>query len=168
MSLNNKLARTLAAVLCLVALMATSVMARTGQGHERSFEGHTRANQCQRVFTDHPLIDGVEEWEVVDRFTANASFYGNWHHNRDNMASGHRLHECDATVVAYNSLPLGTIIRATYPVTGESVLLVIQDTGGPRVSTRPDLARGAFEVLSQRAAEGVLHRVEYEVLRPRQ
>lgn len=166
MSTFYRFALTLAAGFIASAMLATSVMARPGQGYERDFSGHTRATPCQEFFSDHPYLDGIEEWVVVEQFTADASFFGNWHHNRNDMASGNRLHECDATVVAYNSLPQGAVLRATYPATGLSVLVVIQDTGGPTVSRRPDLARGAFEMLSGRPAEGVLQEVIYEVLRP--
>lgn len=165
-STKPKLAPTLAAVMC-VALMTTSVEARPGQGHEHDFnDSHTRGTPCQEFHTTHPQLDDTETWVVTETFVADASFYGNGFHNRNPMASGLKLHECDATVVAYNSLPLGTVLRATYPATERTLYLVVQDRGGERVSTRPDLARGAFELLGGVEEQGILQRVIYEVLEP--
>ena len=167
--MSNKQTKTTISTLALLAVLLTpqGSEASRGQGYQRDFNQHSAGTKCREVFTTHPLLTDVEEWRVTERFVADASYYGNrLFHNRNPKASGNRLHECDATVVAYNSLPLGTVLRATYPVTGKVIYLVVQDRGGPHVSRRPDLARGAFELLADREAEGVLRNVVYEVLVP--
>lgn len=154
-------------------LVATSAAAndRPGKGYDRTFShGHIAGTKCDFFFTQHPLLTN-EVFEVKKSFIADGSYYGNrLFHNRNKMAAGTKLHECDATVVAYNSLPLGTVLRITNPENDRQVLAVVQDRGGPNVSRRPDLARGLFERLKGdgQPADGVLKKLTYEVLVPGQ
>jgi rare lipoprotein A (peptidoglycan hydrolase) len=162
-------------VVASIMLMASSAAANTGpepgQGYVRNFEEHMRGTPCEEKFFNHPQLDEVEQENLVaiESFESDASYFGNQFHNRNDMQSGNKLHECDATVVAFNSLPQGTILRATNPVTGRVLLLVIQDTGSEIVSRRPDLARGALEFLGgDLPAEtiGKLEDIIFEVVVP--
>jgi hypothetical protein len=161
-------------VLTLVLLSTTFANASRDEsrGYPRPFDnGHQAGNACGERFTDHPLLQNTDNLTVSERFVADASFYGNrLFHNRNPMASGNPLHECDATVVAYNSLPMGTIIRVTNPANDISIYVVVQDRGGPLVTHRPDLARGGFESLlsdGQSADQIGVHRdLIFEVMVP--
>jgi rare lipoprotein A (peptidoglycan hydrolase) len=155
-----------------LALAASSAVAKSGgiagQGYERDFAGHTKGEKCQMLFASHPYLE-AERFETVKTFTADGSYYASRYHNRNPMASGTKYHECDVTVVAYNSLPKGTILRITNPETGISQLAVVQDRGGEHVTKRPDLSRGLLETLGGgRSAEeiGLLKGLTYEVLKP--
>lgn len=153
-----------------LVLAASSAVAKTsGHGYTRDFSGHVKGTQCEAVFTNHPLIDG-KEFRVASTFTADGSYYASRYHNRlPEMSAGNLYHECDATIVAYNPLPNGTILRITNPVTGISQIAVVQDKGGPYVDSRPDLSRGLLETLGGgRSAEeiGLLKGLIYEVLVP--
>ncbi len=153
-----------------LALAASSAVAKPqpGHGYVRDFKQHTKGTQCQMLFDNHPYLE-TEKFEVVKTFKADGSYYASRYHNRNPMASGTLYHECDVTVVAYNSLPKGTILRITNPKTGVSKLAVVQDRGGAHVTKRPDLSRGLLESLGGgRSAEkiGLLKGLTYEVLRP--
>lgn len=153
-----------------LALTASSALANIypGEGYKRDFkDGHVRGTKCSEAYTNHPEIDG-KDFVAEESFIADGSFYGNQFHNRNKMPSGNKLHECDVTVVAYNALPLGTILRATNPANGKSVILVVQDRGGSEVSKRPDLSRGASEALrnDDKPAHGVIKNIVFEVLAP--
>ncbi|MBY0537994.1 septal ring lytic transglycosylase RlpA family protein [Patescibacteria group bacterium] len=153
-----------------LALAASSAVAKPipGQGYERDFAGHKKGSQCQELFASHPYLE-AERFETIKTFKADGSYYASRYHNRNPMASGTLYHECDVTVVAYNSLPKGTVLRITNPKTGISQLAVVQDRGGEHVTRRPDLSRGLLETLGGgRPAEeiGLLKGLTYEVLRP--
>lgn len=170
---TRRFVATLIAIIMQLVMTASSAAAnsRPGQGYVRNFEEHRRGSPCEEIFFDHPLLTAIEPNSLIatDRFISDASYYGNQFHNRNDMSSGNKLHECDATVVAFNSLPQGTILRATNPENGQTLLLVIQDTGSEIVSRRPDLARGALEFLGgNRPAEeiGKLEDIIFEVVEP--
>ena len=172
--------RTFVSALIAANLVASSVAAnnRPGQGYERDFSSHQTGTQCEEYLTDHPDLEPIldpGEVRVIKRFRADGSYYASRFHNRNPMSTGNLYHECDATVVAYNPLPNGTILRITNPQTNVSVLAVVQDKGGPIVSHRPDLSRGLIEVLgnpeeatpTQPAEDiGLLKNVVYEVVIP--
>jgi rare lipoprotein A (peptidoglycan hydrolase) len=165
----SKLVTTLVAI-SVITLAASSAVAEPtpGQGYERDFSRHQRGTQCQVLFDSHPYLDG-QQFRTVETFEADGSYYASRYHNRNSMASGMLYHECDVTVIAYNSLPLGTILRITNNNTGISRLVVVQDRGGSRVSTRPDLSRGLIETLGGgRSAEdvGILRDLRYEIVVP--
>jgi len=154
-------------VLYLLAVTVADAGQFPGQGNPRDFaDGHVPGTECAEIFTDHPALT-AEEYVIKKRFVADGSYYGNrLFHNRNRMASGNKLHECDGTVVAFNSLPLGTIVRITNPNNGKRALAVIQDRGGPHVTRRPDLSRGTYERLDEGPADGVLKKLIFEVLVP--
>jgi len=135
----------------IIATLPTTAGAsrENARGFERAFTGaHSVGTMCENLFTDHPALTDTENMVVSSSFVADGSYYGNQlFHNRNEMAAGNRLHECDATVVAYNSLPLGTILRITNRSNDLVTWTVIQDRGGPLVTHRPDLSRGTFESL---------------------
>ena len=165
---RSKVATTLVAI--SLALAASSAVAKPipGHGYEHDFSQHIKGTQCHTLFYSHPSLEG-KRFETVGTFHADGSYYASRYHNRNKMASGTFYHECDATVVAYNSLPKGTILRITNPKTGVSVLAVVQDRGGSEVDARPDLSRGLLETLGggQLAEDiGLLKNLTYEVLRP--
>ena len=140
-----------------INLAASSAAANgyPGQGYARDFTQHAKGSRCSELFDNHPYLTSVDNARVVDTFTINGSYYASRYHNRNPMASGNLYHECDTTVVAYNNLPLGTILRITNPKTGVTKYAVVQDTGGPMVSKRLDLSRGLIEALGQNQAENV-------------
>jgi len=165
---QSKVVTTLVAI--SFALAASSAVAKpSGHGYARDFSGHIKGSKCGAIFTNHPLIDGTE-FRVENTFTANGSYYASRYHNRSpEMSAGNLYHECDATIVAYNPMLNGTILRITNPLTGISQIVVVQDKGGPKVDTRPDLSRGLLETLGGgRSAEeiGLLKGLTYEVLVP--
>ena len=167
-SRSSKLVTTLVAIIMLMT--ASSAVARTypGEGYARDFnDGHVKGTKCAQIYTSHPEIDG-QKLVPEDSFVADASFYGNQFHNRNKMSSGNKLHECDSTVVAFNGLPLGTILKATNPETGISIFLVVQDKGGKEVNKRPDLSRGASEALRDdgKPAHDVIQNVTFQVMVP--
>ena len=164
----KKVVTTLVAISLVLTASSAVASNRPGQGYDREFHDHTRGTQCQVLFGDHPYLTD-QTFRTVDTFTADGSYYASRYHNRNLMSSGTLYHECDATVVAFNSLPNGTILRITNPQTGISQLAVVQDKGGERVTTRPDLSRGLIETLGGgRSAEeiGLLVGLVYEVLEP--
>ena len=158
-------------VVISLALTTSSAVARDqpGKGYDRNFSDHGRGTPCQVLFSDHPYLTD-QTFRTISTFTADGSYYASRYHNREPlMSAGTLYHECDTTVVAYNSLDNGTILRITNPQTGISQLAVVQDKGGERVTTRPDLSRGLLETLGGgRPAEeiGLLHDLVYEVLEP--
>ena len=160
---------TLVAIsLALTASSAVAIGGFPGQGYLRNFnDGHVHGTKCAEIYTDHPEIDG-KNLLPTKVFVADASYYGNQFHNRNKMPSGNKMHECDATVVAFNGLPIGTILKATNPTNGISIFLVVQDRGGPEVDTRPDLSRGASEDLrnDDKPAHGTIENVIYEIMVP--
>lgn len=163
-----KVVTTLVAI--SLALAASSAVAKPqpGHGYERDFSQHQKGTECQVLFDSHPYLDD-KRFETVKTFKADGSYYASRYHNRNPMASGTLYHECDVTIVAYNSLPKGTILRITNPKTGISQLAVVQDKGGEHVTKRPDLSRGLLETLGGgRSAEeiGLLKGLTYEVLKP--
>lgn len=165
---RSNIATTLVAI--SLALAASSAVAKQvpGHGYDRDFSKHKKGTQCQMVFDDHPELTS-QTFETVKTFKADGSYYASRYHNRYPMASGTKYHECDATVVAFNSLPKGTILRITNPKTGISLLAVVQDRGGAHVTKRPDLSRGLLETLGGgHSAEeiGLLKGLTYEVLKP--
>ncbi len=165
---RSKVVTTL--IVISLALAASSAVAKPipGHGYERDFTEHKKGTQCQELFFSHPYLDGIK-FKTVETFTADGSYYASRYHNRTPMASGTLYHECDVTIVAYNSLPKGTILRITNPKTGISQLAVVQDRGGDHVTKRPDLSRGLLEALGGgRSAEeiGLLKGLTYEVLKP--
>ena len=153
-----------------LALAASSAVAKPqpGHGYVREFKEHKKGTQCQVLFESHPYFN-TKGFDVVKTFKADGSYYASRYHNRNPMASGTLYHECDVTVVAFNSLPKGTILRITNPKSGVSKLAVVQDRGGAHVTKRPDLSRGLLESLGGgRSAEeiGLLKGLTYEVLEP--
>ncbi len=166
-SRSRRIASALIVISSMLATPSAATNARPGQGYERQFEDHQKGTQCQEIFTNHPYIDG-HEFRVVRSFTADGSYYASRYHNRNAMSSGEKYHECDATVIAFNGLPNGTILRVTNPRNGKSMIAVVQDKGGPAVDHRPDLARGLLEFLGNGPAEdvGLLKGLTYEVLEP--
>lgn len=150
-----------------LAASSAAANARPGQGYERNFTDHQKGTPCEEIFINHPYIDG-REFRVVSSFKANGSYYASRYHNRNLMSSGNKYHECDATVIAYNGLPNGTILRVRNPLNGKVVIAVVQDKGGPDVDRRPDLSRGLIELLGDGPAEdvGLLKGLIYEVLEP--
>ncbi len=167
----NKLKNVVTTLVVIsLALTTSSAVAsgRQGQGYDRDFSGHARGTPCQVIFGDHPYLTG-QTFRTTSTFIADGSYYASRYHNRNPMSSGTLYHECDATVVAYNSLDNGTILRITNPQTGISQLAVVQDKGGEKVTTRPDLSRGLLEALGGgRPAEeiGLLTDLVYEILEP--
>ncbi len=111
------------------------------QGYERNITA--RRGWCTSVYTDHPKITD-DTPIVVASTTMPASWYGKSLHGND-LNSGLPFHECDATVVASNKFPPGTVLRLTYK--GRSITVVVQDSGGEKVTERLDLARGAMQTL---------------------
>ena len=113
---RSKVVTTLVAI--SLALAASSEVAKSGgiagQGYERDFAGHTKGKKCQMLFANHPSLE-AERFETIKSFKADGSYYLSRYHNRNSMASGTKYHECDVTVVAFNSLPKGTILRITNP-----------------------------------------------------
>jgi rare lipoprotein A len=61
-------------------------------------------------------------------FTAEASWYGEWHHGRT-MANGEPFDMHDPTIAAHRTLPFGTQLRITNPATKISQVVVIKDRG---------------------------------------
>ncbi len=168
LNIRSKFVTTLVAV--SLALAASSAVAKPqpGHGYERDFSQHKKGTQCQVLFDSHPYLE-AKSFETVKTFKADGSYYASRYHNRNPMASGTLYHECDVTVVAFNSLPKGTILRISNPNTGISRLAVVQDRGGEHVTKRPDLSRGLLEALGGgRSAEeiGLLKGLTYEVLKP--
>ena len=165
---RSKVVTTLVAVSLMLIASSAVAKPQPGHGYEHDFSQHQKGTQCQEVFDSHPYLDN-KRFETVKVFKANGSYYASRYHNRNKMASGTLYHECDVTVVAYNSLPQGTILRITNPKTGISQLAVVQDKGGKHVTKRPDLSRGLLETLGGgRSAEeiGLLQGLTYEVLKP--
>ena len=119
---------------------------------------------CPAVYTDHEYITAIgESVEPETTMLTRASWYGNQFHG-NTMRYGAVFHECDATVVAYNNLPGGTVLRVRNRANNRTIMVVVQDTGGPLVSRRLDLSRGAAQLLDpEYATKGVLQ-VEVEVL----
>ncbi len=61
-------------------------------------------------------------------FTAEASWYGKWHHGRT-MANGERFDMYDPTIAAHRTLPFGTQLWVTNPTTNVSQVVVVRDRG---------------------------------------
>jgi rare lipoprotein A len=57
-----------------------------------------------------------------------ASWYGEWHHGKPTK-SGEKF-DMNALTAASNTIPLGTRVRLTNPITKKSVIVKINDTGG--------------------------------------
>jgi rare lipoprotein A (peptidoglycan hydrolase) len=124
---------------------------------------------CPQLYVDHPSIEKLKHAAPVKGQPIRASFYGNSFHggilNDEDKDTDALFHECDATVVAYNSLPQGTVLRITNKDTDRTILVVIQDTGGPKVDYRLDLSRGAAQALDPLYWEkGELKHLMMEVL----
>ena len=169
---RSRIIVTTLVAISLIGLAARSAVAKSGlvpgHGYERDFAGHTKGTKCQKLFASHPYLE-AKSFETIKTFTSDGSYYASRYHNRNPMASGTKYHECDVTVVAFKSLPKGTILRITNPKTGISQLAVVQDRGGAHVTKRPDLSRGLLETLGGgRSAEeiGLLKGLTYEVLKP--
>lgn len=74
-------------------------------------------------------------------FAGAASWYGGKFHGRK-TANGERFNQ-DGLTAAHRTLPFGTKLRVTYPKTGKSVVVRVNDRGpfaGKRIL---DLSRGA-------------------------
>ena len=146
----------------------------------RDFDSHTAygAGQrmsdptvCEHIYFDHENIPAVagNSGEVS---RVRASWYGNQFHTGQNdyvpsggqMANGEYFHECDATVVAHKTLPKGTVIRVTYPPTGLTLMMVVQDRGPYHGNREIDLSRGAAQYLGIIADEVGVPIVEMEIL----
>ncbi len=56
-----------------------------------------------------------------------ASFYGEEFHGR--LTSNGEVFDMNGLTAAHKSLPFGTILQVTYPVTGKSVNVVVNDRG---------------------------------------
>jgi hypothetical protein len=166
-SIINRFVPTLVAISFI--LTASSAAAnQPGQGYQRDFSQHHKGTQCRTLLDSHPDLKNPH-LKAVRTFKADGSYYASRYHNRNKMASGTKYHECDVTVVAFNSLPKGTILRITNPKNGISQMAIVQDRGGVHVTKRPDLSRGLLETLGGgRSAEeiGLLKKLTYEVLVP--
>lgn len=123
---------------------------------------------CPMVYVDNPSIASMQDADPVKPVNMRASFYGNQYHggilNDADKKTNVRFHECDATVVAYNKLPKGTVLRVTNPKNGHTIMVVVQDTGGPTVDHVLDLSRGAAELLDPNYWEKGVLRLRVEVL----
>jgi rare lipoprotein A (peptidoglycan hydrolase) len=124
---------------------------------------------CPQLYVDHPYITEFEHAPTVESVRMRASFYGNNFHggilDDEDQTTNALFHECDATVVAYNSLPKGTVLRLTNRDTGRTILVVIQDFGGPQVKHRLDLSRGAAQALDPLYwKKGILKNLNMEIL----
>jgi len=77
---------------------------------------------------------------------ARASWYGPGFEQR-RMADGKRFSSADPTIAAHRTLPFGTRLRLTNPLSGRSIVVIIQDRG-PYVRNRSlDLSRAAAACL---------------------
>lgn len=128
---------------------------------------------CPQIYVDHPYIDLMRNTAPMPSEPMRASFYGNNYHggplDDEDRVGNARFHECDATVVAYNGLPRGTVLRLTNrsdeeTSNGRVILVVIQDSGGEMVGRRLDLSRGAAEALDPLYWEKGVLQVDVEIL----
>jgi rare lipoprotein A (peptidoglycan hydrolase) len=126
---------------------------------------------CEQLYVDHPYIEIMRNAPALETSTMRASFYGNSFHGGilDDEDRSHNalFHECDATVVAYNSLPKGTVLRLTNVTDNGMVRVayaVVQDSGGSMVSHRLDLSRGLCQTLDPLCWEKGVLRLTVEVL----
>lgn len=79
-----------------------------------------------------------------------ASFYGSGFHGR-RTANGERFNRHELTA-AHRTLPFGSLLRVTYPRSGQSVIVRVNDRG-PYIDGRDiDLSEGAARRLGMRGA----------------
>ncbi len=175
---SSKVVTTLIAVSLVLAASSAVANSRQqwldSQGYVREIEPRG-TGPCDIILTNHPLIDG-REFEVVSTTIMTASWYGN---SASTSFHGQRLHserpfnECDATVIASNIYPPGTVLRISYRKA--TVLGVVQDSGSAALDEKPatpaenriDLAKGAIQLLDENYDTIGLLPVVVEVMRPR-
>jgi len=79
------------------------------------------------------------------------------------MSNGNRFNMYDPTLVAHKTLPFGTKIRVTYPVTMKSLELIVSDRGPFKPNRELDLSWAAAKALGT-LKQGVAT-VKMEILR---
>jgi hypothetical protein len=124
---------------------------------------------CPQVYVDHPSIDAMRNATPEKVAVRKASYYGSGSLQGNPLNDGDPdtdalFHECDATVVASNEYESGTVLRLTNRDNGRAITVVVQDTGGPQVDHRLDLARGAAQLLDPKYWEKGVLRLRVEVL----
>jgi peptidoglycan lytic transglycosylase len=97
--------------------------------------------------------------QVVSTGNCRASYY----EDGSSTASGESFNP-SAMTAAYNQVPFNTLVRVTNAANGKSVIVRVNDRGGPSAGRCLLLSRGAFASIAS-LGTGVIG-VSYEVLAP--
>lgn len=121
-----------------IGLMACTSAPRYHYGTPQPPAKHRTTKKAPAQKPPAMLIQGVQHTAVMT-----ASFYGHNDGFDGKKAANGEIFDKNAYTAAHKSLPFGTVLKVTYPKTGRSVNVRINDRG-PYVSGRDiDLSYGA-------------------------